>query len=179
MSPAIDCRVALLLADYVAIDAIGKINVVGGGVAICPLSPQGLTAPLHLLVTIDVARQHVGTEFPICIELRRLADDSVVDVPTDPTGRREALRIQQMVSPEATVIEGRPVQDQNLPARLQFAVAFATGLPLPPGQVYAFTVEVDSQRRPEWSYAFVVPARPSGPVFGGPAGPAGIPGIRT
>jgi hypothetical protein len=173
-----EISVTVLVADYVGIDAAGKLNLIGAGFLTTGLDPNtGMTPPFSLAVLIEAPPTYVATELAVTLELRDETSDSVVQM-AGPTGQREALRISQLARFEKTppLLNGMVVPD-GLPTRLQFNVGFSNGLPLKPGVLYAWRVDIDGQRRKPWAARFTVPAPPPGPVFGGPVGPSGIPNL--
>lgn len=50
-----DATARLLIADYAAVDAAGKLNIIGGGVSVLGYVQQaGSTSPFALVVSISV-----------------------------------------------------------------------------------------------------------------------------
>ena len=166
-------RVTLLLADYVAVDAAGKLTAVGAAFTFTGIQPDGTTPPLHVAVLVDVPAQHVGQDFALGIGLVDDATGQPVLVP-GASGGPEALRVAQVVQAQAPTVPGMLVPP-SAPGRVQIVLGFPQGLPLETGRSYRWQVELDGQTRPEWSAWFHVPSPAPGPVFGGPAGPTSIP----
>jgi hypothetical protein len=170
-----DAHVTVLLADYIGVDAGGKVNAIGAGFTITGIQPHGLTAPQHVVVLIDVPGKYAGREFAFSLELRDEDSGSVVQVAA-PSGQPDTMRIQQILKGERS-----QAPDVYLPEsmflRIQVAMAFVNGLPLAPGRFYSWRAQVDGQHRRDWSARFHVLGPPPPPVFGGPAGPADIPNI--
>ncbi len=170
-----EARAVVLLADYIGVDASSKINAVGLGFSVVLIGPNGLSAPQHVAALIDVPSRYVGEEFALSLELRGVMADTPVRVP-GPTGHPDALRIQQMTRVDPVNLPGYYVP-QEMFCRVQAAIAFTNGIPLLPGRFYAWRLEIDGNHHPAWEAHFYVPGSPPPPVFGGPAGPAGIPPI--
>ena len=168
-----DARVTVLLADYVTVDASGKLTAVGAAFTIAPLQENGSTTPMHVAVLVDVPGELAGHEFSLGMSL--VDDDSgqPVVVP-GPSGQLEPLRIAQLMRAQTPTVPGMAVPS-SVPCRVQMVLGFPQGLPLEAGRTYRWAVELDGSPRPEWSTVFHVPAPAPGPVFGGPIGPAGIP----
>lgn len=169
-----EARVAVLLADYVGIDGGGKANALGVGFTITSLA-GALTAPQHVAVLIDVPAKHLGQDFALSLQLKNDTDDQIVQV-ASPSGQLEALRVQQVARAE------RPqIPNVYLPAtmfgRVQIMIAFPTGIQLAPSKFYSWQVQIDGQTKPDWQASFYVVGPPPGAIFGGPAGPATIPGF--
>ncbi len=175
MSVHADSTVTLLLADYIGVDAGGKINVIGGGFSISGIQPTGFTAPQYLAVIIDMPRRYVGEEFTFSVALRNSETNALVQAP-GPSGQSEALRVQQLMKSGHPMIGADPLPDV-VPARVQTVIAFPNGVPVPLGHLYKWQVEIDDQTKAGWSTYFYVPGPTPSPVFGGPAGPSSIPGV--
>ena len=168
-----DALVTVLLADYVATDAAGKLTAVGAGFSLSPLQQDGHTPPLHVAVLVDVPSAHLGQDFALSLSLRDADSGDPVLVP-GPSGSPEPLQIAQVMGAQAPSAPGMHLPS-NLPGRVQIVLGFLQGLPLQAGRTYRFAVELDGSSRPEWSASFHVPDVPPGPVFGGPVGPSSIP----
>jgi hypothetical protein len=166
-------RVTVLLADYVAVDASGKLTAVGAAFTIAPLQENGSTTPMHVAVLVDVPGDAAGQEFSLGMSLVDDESGQPVVVP-GPSGQLEPLRIAQLMRAQTPTVPGMAVP-ARVPCRVQMVLGFPQGLPLDAGRTYRWAVEIDGSARPEWSTVFHVPAPAPGPVFGGPIGPAGIP----
>jgi hypothetical protein len=170
-----DALVTVLLADYVAVDAAGKLTAVGAGFSLSPLQQDGHTPPMHVAVVVDVPSTHLGQDFSLSLSLRDADSGAPVLVP-GPSGSPEPLQIGQVMRAQAPAAPGMHLPS-TLPGRVQIVLGFLQGLPLEAGRTYRFAVELDGGSRPEWSASFHVPAAPPGPVFGGPISPTSIPGL--
>jgi hypothetical protein len=170
-----DARIIVLVADHVGIDGGGKANILGAGVMVVGVSPQGLTAPMHVLVIIDAPGKYAGHEFALSVELRDETTGEAFKV-VGPSGAPEPLRVQQVVT-----IQRPTAPNLYLPpsvgARVQTNLAFPNGLPLGPGHDYLWQVEMDGQHRKSWRAGFHVLGPPPPAVLGGQTGPARIPNI--
>jgi hypothetical protein len=166
-------RVIVLLADYVTVDAAGKLTAVGAAFTFTGLQPDGHTPPVHVAVLVDVPAAHVGQDFALGIGLVDDVTGRPVLVPGQ-SGELEALRVAQVVQAQPPQVPGMVVPS-SAPGRVQLVLGFPQGLPLESGRSYRWDVELDGQSRPQWSAWFHVPAPAPGPVFGGPVGPTSIP----
>lgn len=166
-------RVTVLLADYIAVDAAGKLTAVGAAFTLTGLQPDGHTPPMHLAVLVDVPGTLVGQDFSMSVSLND-ADSGAPVLVAGPTGDAEPLRIAQVMRAQAPNLPGLQVP-ASVPGRVQVVLGFPAGLPLQVGHSYRWSVELDGSSRPEWSVTFHVPAPAPGPVFGGPSGPTSIP----
>jgi hypothetical protein len=175
MSIFSDCRVAVLLADYAVADASGKLNMLGAGFNITGLQATGLTPPQYVVTIVDVPARYIGQDFPVGLELKDDTNGQTVTVP-GPTGNLEALRIQQLAKADPPHVPGVYLPP-TLWSRVQFVMGFPNGLPLQPGGLYHWRVEIEGQHRPGWSAHFHVAGPPPAPVFGGPSGSEEIEGL--
>jgi hypothetical protein len=165
--------VTVLLADYITVDAGGKLTAVGAAFTLTGLQPDGHTPPQHVAVLVDVPGPLVGHDFSLGISLRDEVTGDAVLVP-GASGELEPLRIAQVMRAQSPVVPGMVVP-ADVPGRVQVVLGFPQGVQLQQGHTYRWGVELDGQTRPEWAAIFHVPAPAPGPVFGGPTGPAHIP----
>jgi hypothetical protein len=172
-----DARVTVLLADYISVDAAGKLTAVGAAFLLTPLQQDGTTPPLHLAVLVDVPSSHLGQDFAMSLSLRDADSGEPVLVP-GPSGAPEPLQIAQVMRAQAPTVPGLHLPT-TLPGRVQMVLGFLQGLPLEAGRTYRFGVELDGHSRDEWSAVFHVPGSPPPPVFGGPLSPTSIPGMPS
>lgn len=165
-----DARVLVMIADYAGVDGSGKLNAIGAGFNLTQIDPQtGMSPPQFLVVVVDVPVRHVGSEYPVVVELRRDDTNEVVSVP-GPTGP-QALRIQQMARVDHPPLPQGVQRPPALSSRHQMVMSFATGIPLQAGASYRWRVEIEGQSRPQWNAVFHVLAPVPGPLFGGPSAP--------
>lgn len=172
MSIYTDAHAVVLIADYIGVDVQGKLNAIGAGFYLSGVGPDGQTPPQHVAVMIDVPNKYAGEEFALSLDLRNETTGDVVQIAT-PSGQLEALRLQQVVRVEKPSLQGIYLPS-DLTCRAQVSIGFPVGLPLTPGNTYAWHLQIDGQHRPGWNVRFHVLGPPPGPVFGGPAGPADI-----
>lgn len=170
-----DARVTIILADYLGIDAGGKLNALGAGFSLTGLQPNGMTAPQHIGVLVDLPARYAGQDCTVSVELRDVALASAVKLP-GPSGESEAMRLQQIMKVDPMQLPGVYLPS-DLPTRLQMVVAFQNGLPLALGRSYQWRVEIDGRHRKGWVTQFHVVGPPPGPVYGGPSEPADIPDL--
>lgn len=173
MSLIEDARVTLMIADYAAADAANKLNIIGGGFQLAGYDfNQGAIGPQALVVMIELPAAYEKQQLSLSIDLRDAQTGEVVKIQNSlQVGEPQALRVQQVVHAERPHVPGLVVPDE-VPARCQYILNLANGLPVPPGRTYYWQVELDGQHRQHWRTEFFVPGPPQPPVFGGPAGPA-------
>lgn len=160
-----DAQVAVLIADYAAIDAAGKVNAIGVGFQFAGLNVEtGTTSPQTVIVLIDVPPKHYSEEFAVSLSLVDQVGD-VVNVP-GPTGEATPLRIAQVHTANVPQVPNAYIPKDLLPSRIQIVVNFAGGLPLAAGQLYAWQVDIDGSAEPHWRAVFFVPGPPPRPVIG-------------
>lgn len=178
MSLFSDAHAVVLIADFIGADAAGKLNAIGAGFAISGIGPDGQTPPQHVAVMVDVPSKYAGDEYALLLELRNETTGAVVQVPSA-TGQLEALRMQQVVRVERPALGPAIYLPNDMTCRSQVTIGFPMGLPLEPGNSYAWQLRIDGQHRPGWIARFHVVGPRPGLVFGGPAGPADIPDVET
>jgi len=165
--------VRILIADYIGVDAAGKLNIIGGGWTICGVQPNGLTVPHYLAVLVDIPHGHLGEDFALEIVLHDLTTSQIVQV-AGPTGSSEAMRISQLYKVDPPQAGPGVYVPSDMFSRVQAVIGFAGGIPLTPGHRYAWRAKIDGEDRGSET-EFLVAGPPPAPVFGGPAGPASIP----
>lgn len=83
MGIADECRAVLFIADYIGIDAGGKLNLIGAGWMVGAFDPtSGMSGPGSIAAMIDVPPKYIGDEFAVSFELRASSTDSAVLVPS-------------------------------------------------------------------------------------------------
>lgn len=162
-----------MLADYVASDAVGKLNLIGGGLSvIAPTTEQapgvalGNTLPFGVIASVAVGPRFHGTE---CAVELGLEDDrgKQVQLPSQGDSGLQAVRIGQTVRfAKPNFPDGMGVPASRLRARTQWVLMFPGGLPLSPDALYRWRVRIDQQSRDDWTEEFYVPSPPAPLVFG-------------
>lgn len=157
--------VNLIVADYAAVDAARKLNVIGGGATLLGFDPaQGVTSPFAVAVDIFVPPRHYNAEFSF--ELALLDEvGELVELP-GPAGPQKMRVGQAMKAAEPQFPPNVHIPRGWLPAKVQFVINLANGLPLAAGRGYRWQVRIDGESRPGWSYELFVPGPPPGPVIG-------------
>lgn len=173
MSLLADATVTLVLSDYVGVDGGGKVNILGAGISLMGQQPNGLSPGMCLAVFIDLPSKYHGQQFALSVELRDETNDRAVMVPMPPAGAPGALRIQQMVLVQRPTIPNLYLPE-TLPGRVQMQLAFLDGVPVQPGTLYSWQVQIDGQGKQSWRSWFYVPAPPAPPVIGGPSSPTDV-----
>jgi hypothetical protein len=152
-------QVAVLVADALSVDGSGKLNLLGGNFSLTSLQITGLTSSHSVVVLIDIPPKFYGDSFAFGLTLVDEADQPV-ELPG-----QGVLRVQQLVPVQRPSVQGA-ILPPTLPARAQIAMNFSSGLPLRPGQLYKWQVEIDGNKRPEWSTWFYILGPPPTPVLG-------------
>lgn len=168
-------RVAIFLADYAGNDAANKVNALGAGWSLTGLNPAtGLTAAWSVVAMVDVPPKFYNDDFAIALTLRD-PTGRAVEIP-GVTGTPQTVQVAQNVHvDEPSFPPGTYVPRGIAWSHLQLIMNFGNGLPLAPGHLYTWTLEIDGVRRDQWATSFFVVGPPPPPVFGGPTGPASIP----
>lgn len=174
MSLIQEATVQVFLADYAGVDGSMKLNIIGAGVIVLGQQPGGLTAPFSVAVRVTLPGSYAGIRFALGLSLWNARTNTEVQVP-GPTGRSEALRIQQVLSLESISVPGIGVVPE-MPVNFQQSVNLGGGLPLAAGEQYFWRADLDGQRKPGWRADFYVIAGPVAPVLGGRSGDPEIEG---
>lgn len=135
----------VLIADFVNVDAAGKVNVIGGGIQFLGSDPgNGLTAPFAVYVNITVSIP-MFEETSAAVEVALVdTDGQPVTVPS-PDGPN-MMRFHQDVDFRHTL---RPDVQQppiGFPGSSNIVLNFPGGLPLTPGSSYEWVVLLDGSR---------------------------------
>lgn len=160
--------VRMFVADYAATDTVGKINLIGAGVTGVGVNQAiGSTTPFALFVSVAVPPKFYNVESAVEIVLQD-AGGNLVSVPgASPGLPAQPLRVGQAVRfDEPRFLQPVDVPPKFLYARVNWALSFATGLPLTPGEGYVWRVSIDGNSRDEWTERFVVMGQLAGPVLG-------------
>lgn len=171
-----DAAVHILLADYIATDAAGKLNLIGGGITFLGDQGNGVSAPFSVAAQVSVPEKYVGQRYALTLELHDITVGSVVTMPTPPSGAPEALRAQQVVTVAPVILPPHLAKPDDIMVTHTMAMQFSNGLPLPVGHSYEFRVQIDGDHRKDWFVRFHRPSA-NGVIIGGPAGPSNIPGV--
>lgn len=170
MSDAYDTvKVTLLLADYIAVDATGKLNVIGGNIQMVGYNPNtALTGPFACAALLEFP--HALVQEAPAIELV-LEDEAGIPVPmpnpAGPDAPPQYVRLGNAAPlSEPAFPPGVFVPKGTVGPRAQIVLYFQNGLPLTPGRSYAFRIRVDSETRSHWALTFFVPGPMPGPVIG-------------
>jgi hypothetical protein len=121
---------------------------------------------------VDAPARYAGETTSLTLELRNDTDDEIVKAPS-PSGQMEALRVTNQAKFERPNVPGVQL-GADMPVRLQLTLGFPAGIPITAGKTYSWKLQVDGRSRKSWRAFFHVPAPPTGPIIGGPAGPANI-----
>lgn len=153
----------IMIADFVNLDAAGKVNILGGSVQFLGYDPEaGVTAPFSLYVEV-AANVPAGEDTTASMEILLVdIDGQPVDLP-GPAGP-QTMRIAQNVDFRVVAAAGMPVPPPGFPGRTNAVLNFFNGLPLPPGKSYEWVIQLDHELIAKT--AFVVPGPPNMPVLG-------------
>jgi len=149
-----------VLSDFANVDGTGKVNALGVNWSITGLAPTGLTPPQTLVALIDIPAKLAGQPFTVCLTLLDESGAAVV-----PAGQSDAVRVQQLASVQRPAVPN-VILPEELPYKHQVTVNFGNGLPLQPGRMYHWRLEIDGNTRPEWETSFFVAGPPPAPLIG-------------
>jgi hypothetical protein len=145
----------------------GKTNALGAGLTVLGINPlTGLTAGFALIVQVEVPPQYYGAECSVEILLED-SSGGLVEVALAPGVPAQPIRVGQAVRFDPPVFPVTvSVPSAYLPARTQWVLHFATGLPLAAGHGYGWRVKIDDASEGGWVEKFVTIGAPAGPVIG-------------
>lgn len=153
-----------LMADFANTGADGKAYVNGGGVAIVGFDQNsGLTSRFSLFVDVLIPGKLAPAEFPVELALLN-GMGNIVSTPS-PVGP-QAVRIAQVVNVDRLNGPYSSLIKDHVGTRAQIVIDFGNGLPLTPGEIYSWRVEVDGDDSAQRTYPFAVIGTPPGPVIG-------------
>ena len=135
----------ILIADFVNVDAAGKVNIIGGGVQFLGFDPDtGMTAPFSLYASITVTLPSLD-EASAAIEILLVdADGQPVTLP-GPDGPNQ-LRFNQSVDFAHASNPAVQPPPMGFPGSSNVVMNFPGGLPLPAGSTYEWVVLMDGRR---------------------------------
>jgi hypothetical protein len=149
----------VLIADFVNVDAAGKVNIVGGGIQFLGFDAEtGMTAPFYVFVNITVGVP-MFEDTSAAVEVLLLDADGRPVTLTGPEGHN-TLRFSQDVDFRHREAPNQQQPPLGFPRSSNFVLAFPGGLPLSAGASYEWVVQLDGTRLT--STTFFVP----GPVAG-------------
>jgi hypothetical protein len=159
--------VSLVLADYAVADALGKLQMVGGGLQIIGRDPvKGISSAFALVVSLTFPPETVNEQYAFEVLLEDTAGRPIELTDTAPGAPARVMRFGQTLQIEEPNFRGSGVPRRALPTRSHVVLYFNTGLPLPAGRVLIWRARIDGKSRPDWVVSFFVPAPPTGPVLG-------------
>jgi len=154
--------VSLNVADYANVDAAGKVNILGGGVAGLGFEPStGLTSRFTLVVSVHLPTALLPAEFSLEIFLTKDGELVMAPGPVEP----QAVRISQAVTLDPPMAFQQPGRG-HVGNRHGAVLDFNNGLPLSPGGLYLWNVRIDGDTSKTWTYPFAVAGLAQGIVFG-------------
>ncbi|MHA7306067.1 DUF6941 family protein [Arthrobacter sp. TMN-49] len=144
----------ILIADFVNVDAAGKVNIIGGGIQFLGFDPaSGLTAPFAVYVSVTVNIPSFEDASASVQVLLVDADGQAVAI-TGPDGTN-TMRFSQDV--DFRHIDAPQLQEppMGFPGKSNIVLNFPSGLPLNVKATYEWVVLMD--QTPLASTTFFVP----------------------
>jgi hypothetical protein len=149
----------VLIADFVNVDAAGKVNIVGGGIQFLGFDAEtGMTAPFYVFVNITVSIPSVEAA-QAAVEVILVDADGQPVTLAGPEGQG-TVRVHQDVDFRHKAAPGQQRPPMGFPGSSNLVLAFPGGLPLSAGSSYEWVVQLNGTRLT--STTFFVP----GPVAG-------------
>lgn len=134
----------LMLADFVNVDASGKVNIIGGGVQFLGHDPSnGMSAAFSVYVNITVSLPQFE-ETAANVEVV-LVDGDGQAVTLETEQGNNTVRFVQEVDFRING-DGSSMPPIGFPSTSNIVLNFPQGLPLAPNSAYEWLVFVDSQR---------------------------------
>lgn len=157
--------VNLLLADFASVDAGGKLNIIGAGVDTLGFDPaQGTTTRFTFVAQVSIPASMCPTEFAVEVALLD-ASGGIAELPS-PAGTQK-MRVAHVVPMEKPALPvGVTASRDDLTTRSNMVLDFSNGLPLVPGGVYKWRLQIDGDDSVEHVYTMAVAGPPAGPVIG-------------
>lgn len=135
----------ILIADFVNIDAAGKVNVIGGGVQFLGFDPAtGLTAPFSLYASVTVSLPSIDDASATLEVMLIDTDGQPVTLPG--TDGPNTLRFSHMVDFAHAANPSVQQPPMGFPGSSNVVMNFPGGLPLPAGSTYEWVVLMDGMR---------------------------------
>ncbi|MBP2411777.1 hypothetical protein JOF48_000576 [Arthrobacter stackebrandtii] len=135
----------VLIADFVNVDAAGKVNIIGGGIQFLGSDPEtGLTAPFAVYVNVTVSIP-LFDETSAAVEVVLVDTDGQPVVVPSPEGPN-IMRFNQDVDFRHTVRPEVQPPPMGFPGTSNIVLNFPGGLPLPTGSSYEWVVLLDESR---------------------------------
>ncbi len=155
---------SILLSDFANVTEVGKLNVVGAGVTMLGFeAQQGVTARFSLVAIIE-APPSVSLPVDCTIEFTLYSEGSIVEVP-GPAGP-QTMRIGQTSTIEIPALPVNAALRGKLSGRNITVLDFSSGLPLIPGTIYEWVVQIDGDSTERHTYPFIVAGPQQQPVIG-------------
>ena len=145
-------QVAITLADFVSIDADGRVTLVGAGNRILVVDPLSWHSPPFSVWAALSVKEAPG--HPAIVELVLAARDGRSVRMPDGHGGSKEVRLTQPVLFRPRASSHREAGSDELPLTFDIVATFASGLILEPGLSYRWQVEIEG--RVAGTYAFVV-----------------------
>ena len=135
----------VLIADFVNVDAAGKVNIIGGGIQFLGSDPEtGLTAPFAVYVNVTVSIP-MFDETSAEVEVVLVDTDGQPVIVPSPEGPN-VMRFNQDVDFRHTVRPEVQPPPMGFPGTSNIVLNFPGGLPLPTGASYEWVVLLDESR---------------------------------
>lgn len=150
--------VSLLMSDFAVTDALGKLQVVGGGLQVVGRDPKtGSSSAFALVVTLTFDPAMVGKQYALEVVLENPDGTEAQLNGAGGEGTGGVMRFSQTLQVEEPNFRGANVPQHTLPPRTQMVLYFNAGLPLPAGRELRWTARIDGDSK-GWSLPFFVTA---------------------
>lgn len=158
-----EAELSIFMADFANVDAAGKLNLIGGSVAVLGFDPQqGVTSRFSVAVSVHLPYELLPADFTF--EIALVDGRDLVNLP-GPSGP-QPLRISQNVAVERPSSGLSSSVREHLGGNQISVLDFSNGLPLRVGGTYGWRVGLDGGMEKQWVYPFAVSGPPDLPVAG-------------
>lgn len=135
----------ILIADFVNIDAAGKVNIIGGGIQFMGFDDStGLTAPFSLFVSVTVSLPALD-DTQATVEVMLVDTDGRPVAVNGPDGSN-SLQFKQDVDFRHSIAANVQQPPIGFPGCSNVVLNFPGGLPLTHGSTYEWVVFLDGSR---------------------------------
>lgn len=151
-------RATVIVADFINVDAGGKMNIIGAGITTVALdATTGQTSPFYVAALANVDPKFVGQQFSFELALYSHDNGEVVTMPTA-VGEGVAIRMGSIVHvPPPQPPPGSFIPPGTIRPGANLLVNFP-GLPLAAGKYYEWRASIDGS--PVAEAGLLVPGPP-------------------
>lgn len=157
-------RLTIIVADFINTDTAGKINILGGGVALIGFDPlQGITNRFAVYAHADFPASVLPAD--VSVELALMIGEEVVVTAGGPIGP-QAIRVAQTPTVDRANLPIPVHLRDHVGGSTNVILDFGNGLPLQPNTNYEFRFQIDGDADNELRYPLSIVGPPASAVVG-------------